>query len=50
MTQLAHLTRLLAKLGKKPNIAPTPSRLVYQENKLRVLGYAPAASRQGWFR
>jgi polyhydroxyalkanoate synthase len=47
MTQLVHITRLLTRLGKKPNIAPTPSRLVYQENKLRVLGYAPAASRQG---
>lgn len=46
MTQLAHITRLLARLGKKPNIAPTPSRLVYQENKLRVLGYAPARKRR----
>jgi polyhydroxyalkanoate synthase len=46
MTQLAHITRLLTRLGKKPNIAPTPSRLVYQENKLRVLGYAPTDKQQ----
>ncbi|MGQ9896708.1 MAG: PHA/PHB synthase family protein [Acidobacteriota bacterium] len=48
MTQLTHITRLLARLGKKPNIAPTPARLVYEENKLRVLGYAAAGThRQG---
>ncbi|MFQ3582852.1 MAG: alpha/beta fold hydrolase [Chloracidobacterium sp.] len=46
MTQLAHITRLVARLGKKPNIAPTPSRTVYQENKLRVLGYEPARKRR----
>ncbi len=45
MTQLASVTRLLSRLGKKPNIAPTPSRLVYQENKLRVLGYTAAIPR-----
>ena len=42
MTQLASVTRLLSRLGKKPNIAPTPARLVHQENKLRVLGYDAA--------
>lgn len=45
MTQLAHVTRLLARLGKKPNIAPTPARVVHQENKLRVLGYDAAKSK-----
>ncbi|MCS7080520.1 MAG: alpha/beta fold hydrolase [Chloracidobacterium sp.] len=45
MTQLAHITRLLSRLGQKPNIAPTPSQTVYQENKMRVLGYPPAPKR-----
>lgn len=43
---VAKLSEVLARLATKPpEIAPTPSEVMYRENKLRVLHYRPTTKR-----
>lgn len=41
MTQFEPYAELLARMARPPKVAQTPSRVVYRENKLRVLHYRP---------
>lgn len=36
---------VMARIGKPPNTARTPSEVIYRENKLRVLHYLPTIAK-----
>lgn len=42
---IAKLTEVLSRMAQPPEIAPTPSEVIYRENKLRVRHYLPTTKR-----
>lgn len=46
MTPFEHYADLLTRMARPPKIAQTPSRVIYRENKLRVLYYRPVGRRR----